>query len=87
MDKWLLQLGFSYDTSPADSEDRTPEMPIDRLIHYATVVKFKCSDRLSTVPHFVYADYVKAKIDNTLPKGDLKRNDFLFCTLNADWKF
>jgi len=87
VDKWLLRLGFSYDTSSFDSDDCTPEMPIDRLIHYATVVKFKCSDRLSTVPHFVYADYVKAKIDNTLAKGDLKRKDFLFYAINANWKF
>ena len=27
VDKWLLQLGFAYDTSPVDSKDRTPDMP------------------------------------------------------------
>jgi len=87
VDKWLLQLGFSYDTSPVDSDDRTPDMAIDRQIRYATGVQYKWSDRLSIGGEFVYADYGKAKIDNDLLKGDYKRNDILFFALNANWKF
>ncbi|NCF69531.1 MAG: hypothetical protein GWP61_26570, partial [Chloroflexi bacterium] len=68
VEKWLLQLGFSYDTSPVDSDDRTPDMPIDRQIRYATGVQYKWSDRLSTGAQFVYADYGKAKIHNDLLK-------------------
>ena len=86
-EKWLLQLGFSYDTSPVDSEDRTPDMPIDRQIRYATGVQYQWSDRLSTGAQFVYADYGKAKIDNDLLKGDYKRNDLFFLAVNANWKF
>ena len=86
-DNWLLQAGFSYDTSPVDSDDRTPDMPIDRQIRYATGVQYKWSDRLSTGAQFVYADYGKAKIDNDLLKGDYKRNDIFFFALNANWKF
>ncbi|UCE55028.1 MAG: outer membrane protein transport protein [Desulfobacterales bacterium] len=86
-EKWLLQLGFAYDTSPVDSDDRTPDMPIDRQIRYATGVQYQWSDRLSTGAQFVYADYGKAKIDNDLLKGDYKRNDLFFFALNANWKF
>jgi long-chain fatty acid transport protein len=87
VEKWMLQLGFSYDTSPVDSKDRTPDMPIDRQIRYATGVQYKWSDRLSTGAQFVYADYGNAKIDNDLLKGDYKRNDIFFFALNANWKF
>ena len=87
VDKWLLQLGFSYDSSPVDSDDRTPDMPIDRQIRYATGVQYKWSDRLSLGGEFVYADYGKAKIDNDLLKGDYKRNDIFFFAMNANWKF
>ena len=87
VEKWLLQLGFSYDTSPVDSKDRTPDMPIDRQIRYAAGAQYKWSDRLSTGAQFVYADYGKAKIDNDLLKGDYKRNDIIFLALNANWKF
>jgi long-chain fatty acid transport protein len=87
VDKWLLQLGISYDTSPVDSDDRTPDMPMDRQIRYATGVQYKWSQRLSTGAQFVYADYGKAKIRNDLLKGEYKRNDILFFALNANWKF
>ena len=87
VEKWLLQLGFSYDTSPVDSDDRTPDMPIDRQIRYATGVQYKWNDRLSTGAQFVYADYGKSKIDNNLLKGDYKQNDIFFFALNANWKF
>jgi long-chain fatty acid transport protein len=87
VDKWLLQLGFAYDTSPVDKEDRTPDMPIDRQVRYATGAQYQWSDRLSTGAQFVYADYGKAKIDNELLKGEYKRNDIFFFALNANWKF
>jgi long-chain fatty acid transport protein len=87
VDKWLLQLGFAYDTSPVDSDDRTPDMPMDRQIRYATGAQYKWSDRLSTGAQFVYADYGKAKIDNDLLKGDYKRNDLFFFAFNVNWKF
>jgi long-chain fatty acid transport protein len=87
VDKWLLQLGFSYDTSPVDSDDRTPDMPMDRQIRYATGVQYTWSQRLTTGAQFVYADYGRAKINNDLLKGDYKRNDILFFALNANWKF
>ena len=86
-DPWLLQLGFSYDTNPVDSKDRTPDMPIDRQIRYATGVQYQWGDRLSTGAQFVYADYGKAKIDNPLLKGEYKRNDIFFLAVNANWKF
>ena len=87
VEKWLLQLGLSYDTSPVDSDDRTPDMPMDRHIRYATGVQYKWSDRLSTGAQFVYADYGKAKIDNQLLQGEYKTNDIFFLAFNANWKF
>jgi long-chain fatty acid transport protein len=87
VEKWLLQLGMSYDTSPVDKEDRTADMPIDRQIRYATGVQYKWSDRLSTGAQFVYADYGKAKIDSDQLKGDYKQNDIFFLAVNANWKF
>jgi long-chain fatty acid transport protein len=87
VENWLFQLGVAYDTSPVDSDDRTPDMPIDRQIRYATGVQYKWSDRLSVGGEFVYADYGKAKIDNDLLKGDYKNNDIIFFAMNANWKF
>jgi hypothetical protein len=30
VEKWQLKTGFAYGTSPVDSDDHTPDMPIDR---------------------------------------------------------
>ena len=87
VEKWLLQLGFAYDTSPVDSDDRTPDMPIDRQIRYATGAQYQWSEKLSVGGQFVYADYGDAKIKNDLLKGEYDRNDIFFFALNANWKF
>ncbi len=87
VDQWLLQLGFAYDTSPVDADDRTPDMPIDRQIRYATGVQYQWSEDVSVGGQFVYADYGDAKIDNALLQGDYKRNDIFFLAINANWQF
>jgi long-chain fatty acid transport protein len=84
---WLLQAGIAYDTSPVDSDDRTPDMPIDRQIRYATGAQYKWKQDVSLGGQFVYADYGKAKIRNALLKGDYERNDIFFFSMNLNWKF
>ena len=86
-DQWLLQLGCSYDTSPVDSDDRFPDMPIDRQIRYSMGAQYKWSENLSLGGQFVYADYGDAKIRNPLLKGDYERNDIFFLAFNLNWKF
>jgi long-chain fatty acid transport protein len=84
---WLLQLGIAYDTSPVDSKDRTPDMPMDRQIRYATGVQYQWSEAVSLGGQFVYADYGNAKIKNDLLRGEYKRNDIFFLAFNVNWKF
>jgi len=36
LEKWLWSVGFAYDSSPVDKDDRTPDLPVDRQIRYAT---------------------------------------------------
>ena len=88
---WLLQLGFAYDTSPVESGNRTPDMPLDRQIRIATGAQYQWSEKLSVGGQFVYADYGKAKINNASPVngliGEYDRNDIFFFALNANMKF
>lgn len=86
-EKWLLQLGFAYDTNPVNSEDRTPDMPIDRQIRYATGVQYKWSEKLSTGAQFIYADFGEAKIRNSLLKGEYDSNNIFFLAFNVNYKF
>lgn len=82
-----MQLDFSYDTSPEASNDRTPDMPIDRQIRYATGVQYQWKKNVSLGGQFVYADYGDAKIENDLLRGDYERNDIFFLAFNVNWKF
>jgi long-chain fatty acid transport protein len=86
-DDWLFQAGISYDTSPVDSDDRTPDMPMDRQIRYALGVQYDWSERLTLGGAVEFADYGNAKIDNPLLQGDYKDNHIFFFALNANWKF
>ena len=86
-DRWLLQAGITYDTSPVDSDDRTPDLPIDRQIRYAVGAQYEWSETLTIGGAFEYADYGDADISNPLLVGDYSRNEIFFFGINASWKF
>jgi long-subunit fatty acid transport protein len=46
-EQWLLQTGFTYDSSPVDSEDRTADMPIDRQLRYAVGAQYQISETIT----------------------------------------
>ncbi len=85
---WLLMTGFAYDTSPVDAKDRTADLPVDRQLRYAVGAQYQWSERLNLGGNFEYIDLGDAKINNdrTL-KGDYRRNEVFFVSLNANWKF
>jgi long-chain fatty acid transport protein len=83
---WLLQAGIGYDTDPTDSDDRTPDMPIDRQWRYAVGAQYKWSEKISIGGAFEYADYGDGEINNDLLKGEYDKNDLFFLTFNVNWK-
>ncbi|MHC4573315.1 MAG: OmpP1/FadL family transporter [Planctomycetota bacterium] len=87
VEKWLLRAGVAYDTNPVDSDDRTPDMPIDRQVRYAVGLQYEYSKTFSVGASFEYADFGDAKINRPLFKGKYEDNDIYFVGLNARWKF
>lgn len=87
IDRWLLQAGFAYDTSPVDSEDRTPDMPVDRQIRFALGAEYAWSPTMTIGGSFTYVDLGDAEIDRTFLKGDYDENSFLFFGLYSKWKW
>ena len=87
--RWLLQAGFAYDTSPWGASNRTPDMPIGRQIRYAVGVQHPMRDDLTVGAQFVYVDLGDAKINNSLAgglKGKYSSNDLFILAFNANWK-
>jgi hypothetical protein len=87
VEKWLQQVGFAYDTSPVDAEDRTPELPIDRKFAMQQACNINGAKMYHLGGQSVYADYGDAKIKNDLLKGDYERNDIFFLAFSVNWKF
>ena len=86
-DRWLLQSGVTYDTSPVSENDRTPDLPLDRQIRGAIGAQYEWSETVTVGAAFVYANYGSAPINSTLLIGDYSRNDLFFFAINANWKF
>jgi long-chain fatty acid transport protein len=87
---WLLQTGFSYDSSPVDDEDRTPDMPIDRQWKVAVGAQKDLSERLTLGGQFVYLNMGDAKLEQTQASGvvgEYDPNEIYVFAVNANWRF
>jgi long-chain fatty acid transport protein len=90
---WLWSIGFAYDSSPVDDNDRTPDMPLDRQIRYASGLQYDWGENVTLGAAYEYLDAGKAKIDQEGGplkgdlKGDYKTNEIHVFNVNAIWRF
>ena len=90
---WMIMVGFAYDSSPVDDDDRTPDMPLDRQLRYAFGAQYEQSKDLTISVSYELMDAGDAKIDqNRGPlagelKGDFDTNLIHFFNINASWRF
>jgi long-chain fatty acid transport protein len=87
-EKWLLQAGWAYDTSPADAKDRLPDMPMDRQWRISGGAQYELNEKITVGGALTYADYGDASINNsdTGLVGSYDQNNILFAALNLNWK-
>jgi long-chain fatty acid transport protein len=70
---WQLMLGWAYDTSPISStKDRSPAMPVDRQIRYATGVQYEWNKDIALGFAYTLIDAGECKINK---KGDAVTGD------------
>jgi long-chain fatty acid transport protein len=90
---WLFSLGFAYDKSPVDDDDRTPDMPVDRQLRYGTGIQYEWNKDITLGFAYEYLDAGDADINqNKGPLagrlvGDYKTNEIHFFAFNINWKF
>jgi long-chain fatty acid transport protein len=93
LENWLWSVGFAYDSSPVDRDDRTPDVPVDRQIRYATGLQYDWGENVTLGAAYEYLDAGDAKIDQEGGplqgdlKGDYKTNEIHFINLNLIWRF
>jgi long-chain fatty acid transport protein len=88
-EKWLLQTGWAYDTSPAHSGDRLPDMPMDRQWRLSGGAIYDLNERVSIGGAVIYADYGKGKINNTDSNGlvgSYDENRIIFAAMHVNVK-
>ena len=92
-DAWLWSIGFAYDSSPLDDEDRSPDYPIDRQIRLGTGLQYDWSEDMTIGAAYTYLDTGDAEIDwEGRPlqgdiKGDYDPNHTHAFALNLIWRF
>ena len=70
---WLLSLGIAYDESPVDDADRTPDMPLDRQVRYATGLQYDVNADLTVGAAYTFLDAGDAnlRLTGNPVRGDL----------------
>lgn len=88
VEDWLLQAGFTYDTSPVSAGNRTADMPIDEQFRFAVGAQHELTESMTVGGSFEYIDLGDARIDNSSSLvGDYDTNRAFFFALNASFKF
>ena len=85
-EKWILMAGITYDTSPVDEEDRTPDLPVDRQLRYAFGAQYHWKTNVDLGAAIVYADLGESEIENDKLLGEYESNDLIMIGLNFNWK-
>ena len=90
---WLLMLGFAYDSSPFDNEDRLIALPLDRQIRYATGVEYAVNKDITVGFDYTFIDVGSCKVDQDRGplaghiNGEFDTNYISAFGLNLNWKF
>jgi long-chain fatty acid transport protein len=85
-ERWLLQAGFSYDSSAVRNKHRNAALPVDRQLRYAIGTVHDYSDETRLGFSFEFADLGEGRIRNASLRGKYERNFILFLGLNVNWK-
>jgi long-chain fatty acid transport protein len=92
-DNWLWSVGFAYDTSPADDDTRTPDLPVDRQYRIATGIQCNWNENVTIGAAYQYLDAGDAKIDQEGGplqgpiKGEYDTNAIHIFAVNLSWEF
>jgi long-chain fatty acid transport protein len=92
-EKWLYSAGFAYDSSPVSEANRTPSLPLDRQLRYATGIEYQVNERLAVgianeiidagkAPYNVQRGPLAGRL-----QGGYSTNLLDFLMANLIWKF
>jgi long-chain fatty acid transport protein len=86
---WKYYTGVAYDTSPTNAEKRTADMPIDQQWRLSFGASYTLESGKVLNGSLTYADYGKARIDNSNGGGhvvgEYSTNRIIFAGFSVNW--
>jgi long-chain fatty acid transport protein len=82
---WMLQTGYSYDSSALKNKNRTAALPIDEQHRLGFGAVHQVSEKLRVGVNFVWLHLGAGKIRTPGLRGSYERNDIFFLGFNVNW--
>jgi long-chain fatty acid transport protein len=82
---WMLQTGYSYDSSALKNKNRTAALPIDEQHRLGFGAVHQLSEKLRVGVNFVWLHLGAGKIRTPGLRGSYERNDIFFLGFNVNW--
>jgi long-chain fatty acid transport protein len=82
---WMLQTGYSYDSSALKNKNRTAALPVDEQHRFAFGAIHQLSESLRVGMNFEWVNLGSGKIRGAAIRGSYKRNDIFFVGFNVNW--
>jgi long-chain fatty acid transport protein len=83
--EWMLQTGYSYDSSALKNKNRTAALPIDEQHRLGFGAVHQVSEKLRVGVNFVWLHLGAGKIRTQGLRGSYERNDIFFLGFNVNW--
>jgi len=82
---WMLQTGYSYDSSALKNKNRTAALPIDEQHRLGFGAIHQLSEKLRVGVSFEWIHLGAGKIRTAGLRGNYERNELFFFGVNLDW--
>ena len=83
--EWMLQTGYSYDSSALKNKNRTAALPIDEQHRLGFGAVHQLSETVRVGVTFEWVNLGSGKIRQPALRGSYKRNDLFFVGFNLNW--
>jgi len=83
--EWMLQTGYSYDSSALKNKNRTAALPIDEQHRLGFGAVHQLSETVRVGVTFEWVNLGSGKIRKPALRGSYKRNDLFFVGFNLNW--
>ena len=83
--EWMLQTGYSYDSSALKNKNRTAALPIDEQHRVGFGAVHQLSENLRVGVNFAWVHLGAGKIRTPGLRGSYERNELFFLGFNVNW--